>query len=226
MNIQRYVLPVSIAAAFHAALIWSTQTEKPPHIFTKLISIVDTPPKPEPEIPLTLPEVEKTPESQPVKPLAGQPPPPEQDDLPVTTKTDLTITPIERTPVPPVPGVKIVPQTIGPDVGAPTGPIGGPGFKIFSGTDLDHTPRARVQRAPDYPPALSRDGVGGSVTVEFDVNTKGEVIRVEAVNYTHRDFVEPALRAVRSWRFEPGRRDGRVVPFRMVVPIEFGIESS
>lgn len=97
---------------------------------------------------------------------------------------------------------------------------------VVDGRMLDHTPRARVQRAPDYPPMLSRDGIGGSVTVEFDVNTRGEVVRAAAINYTHREFVDPALRAVRSWRFEPGRRDGRVVPFRMVVPIEFGIESS
>ena len=90
---------------------------------------------------------------------------------------------------------------------------------------LDRTPRAKVQRAPDYPPALSHQGIGGLVTVEFDVNTRGEVVRAEAVSYSQREFVEPALRAVRSWRFEPGRRGGQVVPFRMVVPIEFGIES-
>ncbi|MDB6115315.1 MAG: transport protein TonB [Lacunisphaera sp.] len=89
---------------------------------------------------------------------------------------------------------------------------------------LDHTPRARVQRAPDYPRNLSNQGVSGSVTVEFEVNTRGEVVRAEAVNFTEREFVEPALRAVRSWRFEPGRRHGQVVPFRMVVPIEFGLE--
>ncbi len=68
------------------------------------------------------------------------------------------------------------------------------------------------------------DGIGGSVTVEFDVNTEGRVVRAEAVSFTHREFVEPAVRAVRRWRFEPGRRNNRVVPFRLVVPIEFGLD--
>ena len=43
---------------------------------------------------------------------------------------------------------------------------------------------------------------------------------------TDREFVEPALRAVRHWRFEPGRRDGKAVPFRMTIPIEFSLEDA
>ena len=82
-------------------------------------------------------------------------------------------------------------------------------------SQLDSAPRAKVQPSPDYPARMRQDGIGGSVTVEFDVNTSGNVVRAA---------VEPALRAVRAWRFEPGRRDGRIVPFRMAVPIEFGIE--
>jgi len=61
------------------------------------------------------------------------------------------------------------------------------------------------------------------VTVEFAVDTEGRVVRAEAVRYTHREFAEPAVRAVLKWRFEPGRRHGRVVPFRMAVPMEFGL---
>ncbi|MBE36925.1 MAG: hypothetical protein CMI16_15450 [Opitutaceae bacterium] len=41
------------------------------------------------------------------------------------------------------------------------------------------------------------------------------------INRTDRRFEEAALRAVSKWRFEPGRRHGRVVQFRMAVPIIF-----
>jgi hypothetical protein len=30
---------------------------------------------------------------------------------------------------------------------------------------------------------------------------------------------------VLKWRFEPGRRNGVTVPFRMVVPVEFALEN-
>ena len=83
-----------------------------------------------------------------------------------------------------------------------------------------------MQIPPDYPYAMKQSGASGSVVVEFDVDTTGRVIRAEAISYTDREFAEPAMRAVRKWRFEPGRRNGKAVPFRMAVPIEFGIENN
>jgi len=49
------------------------------------------------------------------------------------------------------------------------------------------------------------------------------VYRAEARKFTHVGFVEPAVRAVLQWRFEPGRRNDRPVPFKMAVPVEFGL---
>jgi protein TonB len=72
---------------------------------------------------------------------------------------------------------------------------------------------------------MRHKGIGGSVMVEFDVDKEGRVIRAEAISYSDREFAEPAVRAVRKWRFEPGRRDNKAVPFRMAIPIEFGIEN-
>ena len=66
-----------------------------------------------------------------------------------------------------------------------------------------------------------RDGV-----VEFDVNAEGQVVRAVVLNYTDRGFVEPAVRAVRKWKFERGRRGGQAVPVRMAVPIVFGIANN
>lgn len=45
----------------------------------------------------------------------------------------------------------------------------------------------------------------------------------DAVVQTSSDpiFERPALAAVRKWKFEPGRRDGRPARFRMRVPVTF-----
>jgi TonB family protein len=93
---------------------------------------------------------------------------------------------------------------------------------IISGIgDLDRVPRATAQISPDYPSAMRQIGESGSVTVEFVVDTSGRVIRAEAIRFSRREFVEPAVRAVLKWHFEPGMRNGQRVPFRMAVPIEF-----
>jgi protein TonB len=87
--------------------------------------------------------------------------------------------------------------------------------------DLDRVPRAMTQSAPEYPYSMRQAGITGSVTVEFVVGTDGTVLNAEAVRWTQREFVDPAVRAVLRWKFEPGTIDGRRVRFRMAVPIEF-----
>jgi TonB family protein len=109
--------------------------------------------------------------------------------------------------------------------GLPAGPgseIGGRGTpRLLPVGELDRIPRTVFRRTPSYPEPERRDGIAGAVTVEFVVDTAGRVLRAEAVAWTRREFVEPSVRAVQDWRFEPGTVRGRKVSFRMAVPIEF-----
>lgn len=220
MNIHKYVIPASIAAMVHVALLWflpeEPYTPPPVEVTVKPPPIVDRP--------IEQPEEKPKPEAfeKEVRPLAGGPAPmslPEVTRLP--DKNVITI-PVEERPTSPVRDLKVVPPTSG------IGEIPGIGDRdmenIFSPIHLDRVPRARVQIPPEYPYAMKNAGVSGSVTVQFDVDTGGEVVRAEAISCSDREFVEPAVRAVRKWRFEPGRRNGKAVPFRMTIPIEFGIE--
>jgi protein TonB len=86
---------------------------------------------------------------------------------------------------------------------------------------LDNSPRARVQPPPVYPAAARMAGIDGEVVVEFMVDRTGRVVRPRVVRSSDRLFDEPTLRAVSEWRFEPGRKDGRTVSFRMIVPVVF-----
>ena len=61
---------------------------------------------------------------------------------------------------------------------------------------------------PRYPQAAQRAGAGGSVQVEFTVNTDGSVGGVRAVSSDgprqfQREFEREALAAVKRWRFQP-----------------------
>ena len=106
----------------------------------------------------------------------------------------------------------------------PRGDVVGPGREgLVTGGELDRTPRTRFQAAPLYPAEARRDGRSGTVTVEFVVDESGAVVAPRVASSSDRIFEEAALRAVAKWRFEPGRRHGQIVRFRMAVPIQFSL---
>ena len=92
---------------------------------------------------------------------------------------------------------------------------------VFSMADLDQAPRVVSQPAPQYPSALRAQKARGTVHVLFVVDRDGRVVKPLVQKSTHSAFERPALDAVRQWRFEPGKRNGKAVQFRMRIPITF-----
>ena len=65
---------------------------------------------------------------------------------------------------------------------------------------------------PIYPPAARAAGVEGRVVVAYDVTPSGEVVNARVVDANPSGiFDEAALVAVRSWRFNAPREEGRAV---------------
>jgi len=222
MNTHKYLLPASIAAAMHVALLWFMPEQSCIRIIELPIG-TQKPPNPDPVAAPSQDEEPMRDLEDSVKPLAGGTPPPDIPEIPVLPdKTDI-IFPVTERPKYPARELTTIPKTFGPEDIEAFGEHGPRRPNVFTIGALDRVPRAKVQIPPDYPAAMKQTGAGGSVLVEFDVDTAGHVVRAEAIRYTDREFVEPAVRAVRKWRFEPGRRNGQAVSFRMAVPIEFGI---
>ena len=117
--------------------------------------------------------------------------------------------------------LRINPGILGEVDGDPEG-VFRKGAPISTGM-LDSSPRAIVQTLPLYPGEAKIHGVEGRVLLGFTVDEAGRVISPYVIDRTDRQFEEAALRAVAQWRFEPGRRHGRVVRFRMAVPIIFSL---
>jgi protein TonB len=222
MNIQKFLLPATIAATVHVALFCLAPED------LAIVTAGSTPvkrPRPPSTIAVPLENPDDTdPEPSDVKPLLGSPAPFSIDEPPVRVVNAVFAIPVENSRPDVITGLKIVPPVIGVPGGDRNGKFR-PEGSIFDIRNLDRTPRAKAQLPPDYPYSMKQNGSSGTVLVEFAVDKSGRVTRAEALNYTDREFVEPALRAVRNWRFEPGRREGKAVPFRMTVPIEFSIES-
>lgn len=108
-----------------------------------------------------------------------------------------------------------------------TGPGNGTGNgygpDIVGALSLDNPPATRSQREPVYPHGMKSAGITGTVWVEFTVDVGGRVHDVQVVKSTHKGFEEATVAAVSSWRFEPGKRKGIPVRFRMTIPIVFSL---
>jgi protein TonB len=223
MNIQRYKWPVIVAAGLHGALFLSTPDSSRGHIRN-----AETKPPVLHEIPIDdffpiPPDEESSSNDSPAAGSVAVATLPE-NFAPLTNKAEFVTLAIDH------PHVESPTGTLKGYLGGPEGPsVGAISSNPSSVVDLsrlDKHPRATAQISPDYPASMRHDGIAGSVTVAFEVNKEGRVVRADAVNYTRREFVEPALRAVRNWHFEPGKQNGRTVSFRMTVPIEFSLDEN
>ena len=91
---------------------------------------------------------------------------------------------------------------------------------VFSMADLDQKPRVVYQPGPTLTAQLRRKAPA-TVYILFIVDERGRVAEPRVQKSTDPLFEKPALAAVKRWKFEPGKRGGKAVRFRMRVPITF-----
>lgn len=92
--------------------------------------------------------------------------------------------------------------------------------ELFSMAELDQRPRPTYQPGPTVTTKL-REHTPGTVYVIFIVNQDGRVENARVQKSSHPALDKTALDAVAKWRFEPGKRNGEPVRFRMRVPMTF-----
>ncbi len=216
---RHFVLPIAFAAAFHTSLLFSFNGHSVDHAAPVSKPVVPPSPDPVPivlEPPPTDPEATAKPKGSPI------PPPPSQPDRPELAPPDRIAIEVPGHPATLHPDVHV----ISPGTGDVLGELGVSGPSLLRSIDLDNPPHARVQGAPTYPFDAKRTGLGGEVTVEFMVDEGGYVREPRVTHSTDRVFEESAVRAVARWRFEPGKRAGQIVRFRMAVPIVFSLQDN
>jgi protein TonB len=218
----RFVLPVVVATAFHTFVLLGVNR---PHVAVHRPSPASHTAAPQPPFPVDL----EPPKDSDADPKTAEIPPkgePEEfkpkSDEPLLRPTDMEQQMETRTPPPPNVAIRI---SAGP-VGLPDGiREGRADVTVFSSDLLDNTPRTKSQVAPSYPAAERSAGLTGEVLVEFVVDESGRVQHAHVVRSSAAAFESSTLRAVERWRFEPGKKNGRAVRFRMVVPVSFNLEA-
>jgi protein TonB len=76
--------------------------------------------------------------------------------------------------------------------------------------------------APGYPRLSRRAGEEGTVSCRLHVSASGAVERVEVLESSGYERLDRATQeALRTWRFEPRREDGRAVPCTLEHRVQF-----
>lgn len=90
---------------------------------------------------------------------------------------------------------------------------------------LDAIPVAISRMDPVYPASARARGIEGFVTLEFVIEADGRVSGANVVESRPAGiFDESSLRAVSSWRFQPGKMDGRPVPVKVRQTLNFKLK--
>jgi len=211
------IIGVVLSLALHATFLGAFNRKSPP--VHKVAEIKEA--MVQFEMPPLDEEVEEKVEELNDEPIQNQVAPPSLVDMPSVVPVNAFIQPLAP---PPPPGLT-------PSKGAITIPVNKPGANfgkgidnLFNINDLDQKPVPRVQPGPAYPYEMSRAGITGNVTVEFIINTNGDVVQTRVMHSSHREFEVPAIQAVQKWKFKPGRKGGRVVNVRASQLIEFNLD--
>ena len=95
----------------------------------------------------------------------------------------------------------------------------------FDVADLEKRPEVVVSVPPQYPADLRKARIEGAVTVVFVLDESGRVQDARVENSTRPEFEQPALDALRRWKFKPGMREGEAVRTYMRLPFRFRVSA-
>ena len=84
-------------------------------------------------------------------------------------------------------------------------------------------PKLVTDVKPHYTPDAFRRRVAGSVLLQCIVDRDGVPTNVEIIKPLDEDLDRVASNALRQWRFEPGRKEGRAVLVQIQVEMSFSI---
>lgn len=91
-----------------------------------------------------------------------------------------------------------------------------------AGTNNQEPPNFQGNPPPAYPADAIVRGLEGTVMLRLTIDASGRVADVEVVESSgHAELDEAAVEAVRKWRGEPARRNGRPVLSEQLLPVYF-----
>ncbi len=104
---------------------------------------------------------------------------------------------------------------VGPGLG---GGYGGRVFRVGGGVSA---PVPVYKPEPEYSPEARQAKLQGTVILSLVVGTDGKAHAIQVARSLGLGLDERAIEAVRQWRFDPAKKDGRPVPVAVDVEVSF-----
>jgi len=104
--------------------------------------------------------------------------------------------------------------------GAPGGALQAGAFQNVAG-DKFTAPSLVYHPTPHYTKEARQAKVSGTVYLRIVINDKGEVTDAKVTKGLGYGLDESALKTVRSWKFEPARRNGTPVTVAVMIEVDF-----
>lgn len=164
------------------------------------------------------------------QPEPTPPPPPEPAEprrqarripMPAPPEAPVEVLPVEPIPIAVPATLEAVPISV-PAVTIPEPPPA-PAAEPIRVSGAEAPRRIHLVR-PLYTEAARRIRLEGRVILDAIIAEDGTVQSVVALRSLGFGLTESAIEAVRQWRYEPPRINGRAVPVRMTVTVNFGLE--
>lgn len=94
---------------------------------------------------------------------------------------------------------------------------------VYESRDGVTRPKGTYMPDPEYSEKGRRKKISGSVTLAMIVTAEGTVRDVKVIKSLEPSLDQQAVTAVKTWRFEPGTKDGKPVSVHLNVDVTFRI---
>ena len=84
-------------------------------------------------------------------------------------------------------------------------------------------PRAVYSPTPTYPQSALKDRMTGQVFMEAVVDEAGRVQSVRVTRSLRQDFDDSAVETLKTWSFEPARKDGQAMAAKLTITMSFNV---
>ena len=95
--------------------------------------------------------------------------------------------------------------------------------EVFEYAEVEVKPHPIDLTTPAYPEKARKERIEGKVSLKLLVNVDGSVSDVRVLEGPEV-FHQAAIDAVSQSRFRPGKHNGKLVPVRLIMPIEFSLD--
>jgi TonB family protein len=102
--------------------------------------------------------------------------------------------------------------------------VGGVVGGVIQTGDFEKPPKLIKKVEPVYPEEARQEGIQGVVLLEATTDKEGNVVKVEVLKSESSLLNQPAVDALRQWKYEPVYKDGEPVGITFTVTVTFKLK--